>query len=457
MTSVKSVRVAVRDWLGRQGLVAPARLALTAFAAVILIFAGLLSLPFATTSGTRAPFVDALFTATSAVAVTGLVTVETGAYWSPVGLTIIAIAIKVGGLGIMTMASLLALTVSRRVGLTQRRLAAQETKASGLGDVKSLLRVIVVVSLTVEAIIALTLFPRFLMTGHDLPTAAGYSAFYAISAFNNAGFVPNVGGAEVFATDFWILAPVAIGVWIGALGFPVYLVLMRQWRNPRAWTLHAKLTLITVTALSLFSAMLLAIFEWNNPKTLGQFDDGDKLGNVFFQSINQRSGGFASIDVGEMHEHTWLLEVVLMFIGGGSGSTAGGIRVTTFAVIILAIVAEARGRRDLEAFGKRIGTEVLRVAVSVVVLGLSLVIVGTGIFMYQTDLPLAPSLYEVVSAYATCGLSTGITGDLDADAKYTLTILMYVGRVGSMTLAAALALSRQRRVIRYPSERPIIG
>ena len=457
METLRRLRSVIGEWIDDQALGAPARLVLTGFGGVILLFAGLLSLPAATATGERTPFVDALFTATSAVAVTGLVTVDTGAYWSPLGLTIIAIAIKVGGLGIMTMASLLALAVSRRLGLTQRRLAAQETKASGLGDVKSLLRVILTVSLVVELAIALTLLPRFLMLDYDVGTAVGHSAFYAVSAFNNAGFVPNVGGTMAFATDIWILAPIALGVWVGALGFPVYLVMIRQWREPRRWTLHAKLTLITVTVLTVLSAGLLALFEWNNPDTLGQFGTGGKVGNVFFQSINQRSGGFNSMDVGQMYEHTWLMEVVLMFIGGGSGSTAGGIRVTTFAVIILAIVAEARGRRDLEAFGKRIGTEVLRVAVAVTVLGLSLVITGTGVFMYLTGLPLAPSLYEVVSAYATCGLSTGITGSLDTDAKYTLTILMFVGRLGSMTLAAALALNKQRRVIRYPSERPIIG
>ena len=457
MEILTRVRDAVVAWVSESAFRSPARLALGAFALVIGLFTALLSLPAATLSGESASFVDALFTATSAVCVTGLVTVDTALTWSPLGLTIIGIAIKIGGLGIMTLASLLALAVSRRLGLTQRRLAAEETKASGLGDVKSLLRVIVTVSVSVELVIAAILFPRFLMLGFDPGTAAGYAAFYSVSAFNNAGFTPNVGGAEAFASDLWVLAPVAIAVWVGALGFPVYLVLIRQWRQPRRWSLHAKLTLVTAVALSVISAALLALFEWNNPKTLGHFDAGDKLSNVFFQSINQRSGGFSSIPVGEMNEHTWLLEVVLMFIGGGSGSTAGGLRVTTFAVIILAIIAEARGRRDLEAFGKRIGTEALRVAVSVTVIGLSIVIVGTAILMYQTGHGLAPALYEVVSAYATCGLSTGITDGLDSDAKYTLIVMMYVGRVGSLTIAAALALNKQRRVIRYPSERPIIG
>ena len=457
MTRWQHTRAAVGHTISRAVWSSPARLALGAFFLVILLFTGLLSLPGATSTGARATFIDALFTATSAVCVTGLVVVDTAEHWSPLGHTIIAVGIKVGGLGIMTMASLLVLAVSRRLGLAQRRLAAQETKAVGLGDVKSLIRIILVVSLTVELIIFLALLPRFLMLGYDPGTAMGHAAFYAISSFNNAGFVPNANGAAAFATDAWILTPIALGVWIGALGFPVFLTMVRDWRRPSRWSVHAKLTLATVAILSLVSALLLGIFEWSNPQTLGQFDGADRISNTFFQSVNQRSGGFASIDVGQMREHTWFLEIVLMFIGGGSGSTAGGIRLTTFAVLLLAIAAEARGRRDIEAFGKRIGTEVLRVAVSITVIGISIVVTGTVIFMYQTGIPMAPALYEVVSAYATCGLSTGVTDSLDTDAKYTLIVMMYVGRVGSMTIAAALALSRQRRVIRYPSERPIVG
>jgi Trk-type K+ transport system membrane component len=163
------------------------------------------------------------------------------------------------------------------------------------------------------------------------------------------------------------------------------------------------------------------------------------------------------MDISQAHQQTWLLEDVLMFIGGGSGGTAGGIRVTTLAVLLLAIWAEARGRRDMEAYGKRIGTEVLRLAVSVTLVSLFIVISGTMVFMGVTDIPLDRSLYEVVSAFATCGLSTGITPELNTAGKVTLIVLMYVGRVGSLTVVAALALNRQRRVIRFPAERPLVG
>ncbi|WP_062294231.1 TrkH family potassium uptake protein [Demequina phytophila] len=456
MASLRTARDVVGEWFDRVALESPARLTLGAFALTILLFTGLLKLPFATADGKSAPFIDALFIATSAVCVTGLSTVDTGTYWSPWGLAIIGLAIKVGGLGIMTLASLAGLAVSRRLGLTQRILAAGESRASGLGDLGSLLRTVVIVSTTVELTIAAILIPRFLTLDYGWAKSVGYSLFYGVSAFNNAGFSPDPVGLYPYAKDLWMLVPIGLGVFIGALGYPVYLNLLRE-RRPSRWTLHTKLTLVTIAVLAFISASFLAVFEWTNPLTLGDHSAGSTIGNVFFQSINQRSGGFASFDVGLAREQTWLLEDVLMFIGGGSGSTAGGIRVTTIAVLVLAAWAEARGRRDMEAFGKRIGTEVLRVAVSITLMGLFVVIVATGIFMWQTDIPLDRSLYEVVSAYATCGLSTGITGDIDTDAKMTLIITMYLGRVGSLTLASALMLNRQRRVIRYPSERPIIG
>jgi len=457
MVPTRSVRSTVGEWINRTALQTPARLALGAFALVILIFTTLLKLPAATTTGTSAPFIDALFTAVSAVCVTGLSTVDTATFWSPLGLTIIAAAIQVGGLGIMTLASLVGLAVSRRIGLTQRILAAGEARAAGLGDVRSLLAIIVVVSAATEVLIGAILFPRFLTLDYGLARSAGFAAFYAISSFNNAGFSPDPVGLFPYSSDLWMLIPIGMGVFLGALGFPVYFNLLRAWRTPKKWTLHTKLSVAMVLILGLVSASMLLLFEWDNPGTLGNETTIATIGNVFFQSINQRSGGFMSFDIGQATQQTWLLEDVLMFIGGGSGGTAGGIRTTTLAVLLLAIWAEARGRRDMEAYGKRIGTEVLRLAVSVTLVSLFIVIVGTIVFMAVTGIALDRALYEVVSAFATCGLSTGITADLNHAGKVTLIVLMYVGRVGSLTVVAALALNRQRTVIRYPAERPLVG
>jgi len=452
-----TLRAAVSEWFDHLALRTPARLVLGVFALVILVFTGLLSLPAATASGHRAPLVDSLFVATSSVCVTGLTPVDMGTYWSPWGLAIIALAMKTGGLGIMTLASVVGLAISRRLGLTQRMLTAGEARASGLGDLKILLNTIVVVSTVFELIIALTLLPRFLSLDYGWGRSAGYSVFYAISAFNNTGFTPNPDGLNPFVSDAWVLLPLGVGVFVGGLGFPVYLTVMRHWRSPRRWTLHTKLTLVTTLVITVASTALLLLFEGGNPATLGSASALRTVGSSLFHAVNQGSGGFATYDVSEAHGYTWLLDDVVMFIGGGSGSTAGGIRVTTLAVLLLAIWAEARGRRDLEAFRKRIGTMVLRQAVSVTLVSLTLVIVGTGVLMWQTGLGLDQALYEAVSAFATCGLSTGITSELGTGAKVTLIVMMYLGRVGTVTVAGALALNLQRRVIRYPSERPLIG
>jgi len=457
MSTKRPSRRAFGDVLNRIALQSPARLVLAAFGALILLITTLLKIPAATTTGQSASFIDALFTATSAVCVTGLANVNIATFWSPFGLTIIAGGIQIGGLGIMTMASLVGLAISRRIGLTQRLLAAGEARASGLGDVRKLLTIILIVSAATEVIIGAVLFPRFLTLDYGLPKSAGYAAFYAISSFNNCGFSPDPAGLYPYSSDLWMLVPIALGVFLGALGFPVYFNLLRAWRSPRRWTLHTKISVLMVVVLSIISAGLLLLFEWSNPGTLGNESTAATIGNVFFQSINQRSGGFSSFDIGQATQQTWLLEDVLMFIGGGSGGTAGGIRVTTLAVLLLAIWAEARGRRDIEAYGRRIGTEVLRLAVSVTLVSLFVVIVGTTVFMIVTGIPLDRSLYEVVSAFATCGLSTGITSNLNLAGEITLIALMYVGRVGSLTVVAALALNRQRRVIRYPAERPLIG
>jgi potassium uptake TrkH family protein len=438
----------------------PARLALSVFALVILAFSALLSLPQATAAGQRAPYVDALFTAASAVCVTGLTTVDTATYWSTSGQVIIMVAIKVGGLGILTLASLLGLAVSRRLGLRQRLIAASETKAMRLGEVGSLLRAIIVASTTVELSIAALLVPSFLAEGEGLGPSLYHSLFYGISSFNNAGFALHQGSLEAWAGDPFVLAPIGIGVFIGGLGFPVLLTIARDWRRRgrvRRWNLHTRLTLTTTLIVLAFSIVLFALLEWTNPATMGHMGVGEKVLTSAFHGLMPRSAGFSTVDVAQMHEGTWLLQDVMMFIGGGSASTAGGIKVTTLAVLVLATVAEARGDRDVEAFGRRIPPATLRLAVTVLLAGATLVVTASLVLLAITDRSLDVVLFEVTSAFATCGLSTGLSAELPDSGKYVLTALMFAGRTGTITLAAALALRERRRVIRLPEERPIVG
>lgn len=435
----------------------PARLALSVFALVILAFTGLLSLPAATASGQRAPFVDSLFTATSAVCVTGLVTVDTATYWSTFGQVVIISGVAVGGLGILTLASLLGLAVTRRLNLSQRLIAASETKATQLSEVGALLRAVILTSMVLEGAVAAVLFPRYLILGHDLGDAAWHAWFYSLSSFNNAGFVIDPQGLLPHAGDPWITMPIATAVFVGSLGFPVVLVLARRWRAPSTWPLHTKLTLTTTLILLLVSIVTIAAFEWTNPSTFGPMSAGERVEASIFAGVMPRSGGFSTVDVGQMRESTWFLQDLFMFVGGGSASTAGGIKVATLAILLLAALAEARGDRDIEAFHRRIAPGTVRLAVAVLLAGLTLVFAATLALLALTDEHLDHVLFEVISAFGTAGLSTGITADLPDPAKYVLTGLMYAGRTGTMTLAAALALRERRRMFRLPEERPIVG
>ena len=435
----------------------PARLALATFAAVVALVAVLLSFPWATSSGVRAPLVDAVFTATSAVCITGLTVVDTATYWSGYGQVVILAGIQVGGFGVMTLASILGFAVSGRLGLTQRMLTASETKTTRLGEVGSLVRAVIATSLVVEVALIAALFPRFLALGQDVGEALWNATFYGISIFNNAGFVNTPGGLYPFVGDAWINIPVVLGAFIGALGFPVILVIARSWRSPKQWTLHAKITITASTALALLATVVIGLLEWSNPRTFGELPVSHRILATIMAGVTPRSSGFATVDVGEMREATWLLQDALMFVGGGSASTGGGIKVTTLAVMLLAIGAEARGDRDVEAFGRRVPPDTLRLAVAVTFIGATAVLLASLVLLSMTDLRLDVILFEAISAFATCGLSTGITPSLPDEAKYLLSGLMFAGRTGTMTVAAALAARSRLRVVRQPEERPIIG
>lgn len=446
----------LRDRIDEIAERSPARLALLVFASIITMVTALLSLPVATTSGQRAPFADALFTATSAVCVTGLVTVDTATYWSAFGQSVILVGIAIGGLGVMTIASILALAVSRHIGLTQRMLTATETKTK-LGQVGSLVRTVIATSVVVEGVLALVLIPRFLTLGEPFGAAVWHGVFMALSIFNNAGFVVLEEGLVPYIGDWWMGLPIVIGTFLGAVGFPVLLNIRHAWRTPRRWTLHTKLTLTTYTALTVGTFLLIPAFEWTNPRTFGPLPLDEKILAALVNSVNARSSGLSTVPISDMREATWFLQDALMFVGGGVASTAGGIKVTTLAVLVLAIIAEARGDRDVEVFRRRIPPDTVRLAVAVAFIGSTLVGLSTLALLEITGLRLDVILFEVISAFATVGLSTGITPHLPDAAKYVLVALMFAGRTGTMTVAAALALRSSRRVIRMPEERPSIG
>jgi potassium uptake TrkH family protein len=436
----------------------PAQAVVAGFALAVLAGTLLLMLPVARVGPGGAGALEALFTATSAVCVTGLIVVDTPTYWTGFGHAVILALIQVGGFGIMTLASLLGLLISHRLGLRTRITAAAETKSLSLGDVRAVVLGVAKISLTVEAVTAVILAARFALGyGEPITRAAWLGIFHSLSAFNNAGFALYSDNLMGFTTDAWICLPIAVAVIIGGLGFPVLFELRRTYRRPSRLSMHSKITLVGTAILLVGGTAFMLAAEWSNHETLGPLSVPGKLLAGFFQGAMPRTAGFNSIDIAQMNTGTWLGTDVLMFIGGGSAGTAGGIKVTTFFLLLFVIVSEVRGDDDSTAFNRRIATSAQRQALTVALLGVCAVVAPAVVFAMTTPFSLDQVLYEVVSAFATVGLSTGITAQLPEAHQLVLVALMFLGRLGPITLATALALRHRNRLYRLPEERPIIG
>lgn len=428
------------------------------FAAAILTGTVLLSLPIASADGRSASFIDALFTATSAVCVTGLVVVDTPTYWSSFGQVVIMLLIQLGGLGIMIFAALIGLALARKLSVRSRLNTAAEAKAIGYDDVRGLVRGIVAISLLIEAAVFAFLFPRFIVGyGYDVGEAAWHAVFHAISSFNNAGFALYSDSLMRFVSDPLICLPMAAAIILGGLGFPVIMQLRKEFVRPLHWSMNTKLVLWATAVLLVAGTVFITAIEWSNPATFGRLDPASKVLAGFFHSVQTRTAGFNSVDIAAMHDETWLGMDVLMFIGGGPAGTAGGIKVTTFAVLFFIMLTEFRGEGAVNIFGKRLSRAVHRQAITVVLVAVAAVMASTVSLMLITGLDLDRMLFEAVSAFGTVGLSTGVTADLPPAAEVILIVLMFLGRLGPLTLGTAIALRDRRILYEYPKERPAIG
>jgi Trk-type K+ transport system membrane component len=436
----------------------PAQFVVTGFARAVLRRTLLERLTASRSPTAPARAADALLTAPPAVCVTGLITVDTPVYWSGFGQAVIAGLIQVGGFGIMALATLLGLLVSRKLGIRNRLNAAAEVKSLGLSDVRQVLVGVARTSLLFEATGAVVMAVRFATAGDEpVPRAVWLGVFHAVSAFNNAGFALFSDNMIGFATDPVISLVLCVLVVAGGLGFPVLFELRRAWRTPRRWTLHTKIVLSMTGILLVLGPAMFLLLEWSNPKTLGSMSTAGKAVAGVFQGVQPRTAGFNSVNTGDLNAETLLGTDILMFIGGGSGGTAGGIKVTTFAVLLFVILTEVRGDQSVIAFGRRIPREVQRQALSVALLAVAVVVAGTGLLLLLTPFSLDQVLFEVISAFATVGLSTGITAQVGTAGQLLLVALMFLGRLGPITLAAALALKSRPRLYDLPQERPIIG
>ncbi len=435
----------------------PAQLVLAAFVMLILVGTLLLRLPFAVDSGLRHPgLLDSLFWATSATTVTGLGTVDVSTF-SLFGELVLLALIQLGGFGIMTIGSVLALVASRRLGLRQRMLAQAEIGAVDIGELRYLISAIAKITLLVESSIALILFIHLSTTGDDSLGRAAYSAiFHAVSAFNNAGISLYSDSLTRFAGDPLVVFPITAAFVIGGLGFPI-LVEFRKRVPPRKWSLHTRITLGATVVLLIAGPLLVLVFEWTNVATLGPMGVWDKLQAAWFQGVTPRTAGFNTIDIGAQREPTLNIMTGLMFIGAGPASTSGGIKVTTFAVLGFAMWSEVRGDNDINVFNRRLPVQVVRQAMTVALLSVGTVFAGAIALTAMSSFSFTQTLFEATSAFGTVGLSTGITNSLPGAGQFLLVLIMLTGRIGPVTFVTALALRQRSRAYRFPEERPIIG
>lgn len=437
----------------------PARVVPSAFLCAIMVGTCLLMLPFATEPGQQTRWIDAAFTAVSATCVTGLVTVDTATHWTHFGKVVIIAMIQVGGFGIMTLATLVALLVGRKWGLQMSLGTSSETHVS-LGDVRSMPKRIAVAMLVTEAVVALVLTLRFRWAyDPDWATAAWHGVFHSISGFNNAGFALYSDNLISFRHDALIVLPICFAVAAGGLGFPVYFELSRRWKvlRPRTWSVHARLTVGGTIILLVLGWLAFLIVEWRNPTTLGDLTVWEKMVNAVAGSVFPRTAGFQTVDYALVRPETLLVHYALMFIGGGSASTAGGIKVGTFFLLAYVIWSEVRGEADIVIAHRSISLHTVRQGLTVALLGIGLLATGTFIILQATHFRLDSVLFETISAFGTVGLSANLTPQMPVVGKIVLMVLMFCGRVGPVSAVAAMAVTRHAHRYQLPEEQPIVG
>ncbi|MGN0998561.1 MAG: TrkH family potassium uptake protein [Faecousia sp.] len=431
------------------------------FVGIIFVGAALLTLPAASRSGVSCGFLPALFTATSATCVTGLVLFDTWVQWSGFGQAVIACLIQLGGLGFMSVASMVVFLLRRKVGLKQRMVMAQALSVSDMEGVVRLQKVVIFGSLSVEAVGALILFLRFLPE-YGVRRAALWGVFHAISAFCNAGFdilgsiTPGASVME-FNQDPVVLLTLSTLIVIGGLGFLVWEEIARV-RSFRKFSVYTKLVLITTGCLLLGGATALLVLEWNNPATIGEMSIPNKLLNAFFQSVTTRTAGFASIDQACLTDGGKGTTMALMLIGGSSGSTAGGLKTVTLVVMLLFLWSRARGQAAVTVFQRTIPGSQVMDAMTISGILVALAFFG-GIFISATSpVGFTDALYESVSALATVGLTAGATGKLSIAAQILIIAYMYFGRVGVLTLSLGFLMGkRAEERYRYAQTNLLIG
>lgn len=443
-----------------------------AFTVLILIGTALLMMPMSSATGSATNFFDAIFNATSAITVTGLASVDTGTHWSTTGHTILALLVQIGGFGIIGFATLVGYLLEGRISLKSRISVFAESSATKQPDAKTLLKNIGKMMIFFQLILFLILAFRFYTEyGYSFGKALSHGGFHSLMTFNQAGFALYSDSMIGFANDPWIIFSIFIFATLASFGFPVLaeirdrlklkvmarLGMVADYTMPKQWSLNSRIVLWASMLLLILGGVAIAVAEWDNPATLGALDPFQKLVASFFTSSMTRSTGLNSIDTGAMDPGTWIGMNMLMFIGGASASTAGGIKIGTAVVLFYIVLTEIRGDAAVNVGNRRLPRSMQRQALSILTI-YSLVVIGALLLLrFTTPFTTDQILFEVISAAGTVGLSTGITADLPDHAKFLLSLLMLFGRLGPIVVATSLALRKTKRHFEYPRESPLIG
>ncbi|CAN7315709.1 TrkH family potassium uptake protein [Paenibacillus sp. LjRoot153] len=439
----------------------PPQILVLGFAVIIFIGAGLLMLPFASATGQSMSFIDALFTSVSATCVTGLVVVDTGSAFTTFGQIVIVSLIQVGGLGFMTMATLVAFVFRKKITLKERLVLQEALNQGSMEGIVRLIRKVIIYSLTIEAVAAVIFTIRF---SFDFGFTRGlyYGIWHAVSMFNNAGFdlfgtvdAPFV-SLTGYVGDFVVNFVAIMLIILGGIGF-IVIADMIDFKKTKKLSLHSKVVLSMSGLLLVVGALGIFIFEFTNIRTLGSLDFGSKILSSFFQSTAARTAGPNTIDIGALRQASQFLIVILMFIGASPGSTGGGIKTTTFTILISAIITMIRGKEDIVIYRYRLAKDRILKAITLSMMALFLVIIVTMVLSTTEDSSFIKILFEVTSAFGTVGLTMGLTPELTTLGKVLICLTMFAGRLGTITLAYALQPKQEKELFRYPEGKITIG
>lgn len=434
----------------------PVQILAIGFAIVILIGAILLSLPIASKSGVSTPFIDCIFTSTSAVCVTGLTTLNTAEYWTYFGKTVIICLIQIGGLGFMSFATLLALILGKRITLKERLVMQEAMNSFSLQGLVKLAKYVLIFTFSVEGAGALLMSTKFIPE-HGFLKGVYFSVFHSVSAFCNAGFDLTGNSLVPYFNNSVIVLTIAALITIGGLGFSVWAEIY-NYKGLKKLSLHAKLVISATIILIVVGWILMFLFEVNNPATIKGFSIKDKLLSSLFASVTPRTAGFNSISTTDMTPAGKGLTILLMFIGGSPGSTAGGIKTATAGLLLMTVISVIKGREDTEIFKRTLSKEIVYRAFVITTIAFGVVVTGSMILsVTEPGASLEHIIYETTSAFATVGLTLGFTPKLSFIGKIVIALTMYIGRVGPLTLVLALANKKKGSSIKYPEGKILVG